>query len=82
MTWARGGIKLVIKRADGKTIGYNKRAFVKGQASLMLANTERNDNGTYTVTLDADDVSNKVEPINLIVIVQGKFFSCGKFDIC
>ena len=65
---------MVRKLSDGRTINFNKRAFVKGEASLVLTNTERNDNGTYTVTVEADDVLKSAESINLIVIVQGKFF--------
>ena len=65
---------MVRKLSDGRTIHFNKRTFVKGEGSLVLTNTERNDNGTYTVTVEAVDVVNDVEPINLIVIVQGKFF--------
>ena len=65
---------MVRKLSDGRTINFNKRAFLKGEGSLVLTNTERNDNGTYTVTVEAVDVAKAMEPINLIVIVQGKFF--------
>ena len=74
VTWSHDGISLVRKLSDGRTVNFNKRAFVKGEASLVLTNTERNDNGTYTVTVEADDVLKSAESINLIVIVQGKFF--------
>ena len=65
---------MVRKLSDGRTINFNKRAFVKGEASLVLTNTERNDNGTYTVTVESADIVKATEPVNLIVIVQGKLF--------
>ena len=78
MTWGHDKINLVRKLADGRTIHFSKRAFVKGEASLVLTNTERNDNGTYTVTVEAADIVKASEPINLIVIVQGKLFTWWK----
>ena len=75
--WFKDG-KTVIRKFIGGTIVrfYNKRAFLKGEASLLLTNIELNDNGTYTVTLEGGDVQGK-KSRDLIVIVQGKFFYCA-----
>ena len=72
--WAKN-VALVRKFDDGSTFSFDKRASVKGEASFVLTNIELNDNGTFTVTLTAKDVSSASISKNVIVFVQGKFFT-------
>ena len=56
--WSKLGENVLVRKlADGRIKRFDKRAFVKGEASLVLRNTELNDNGTYRIILLADDVS-------------------------
>ena len=75
--WVKHGQTLIRKLRDGLIIRFgNKRAFVKGEASLLLTNVELTDNGTYTVTVKGADVKGE-KSRDLIVIVQGKFFTAA-----
>ena len=68
---------MIRKLRDGIIVRFgNKRAFVKGEASLLLTNIELTDNGTYTVTVKGADIKGEISR-DLIVIVQGKFFYCA-----
>ena len=73
--WSKNNVALVRKFDDGSMVSFDKRASVKGEASFVLTNIERNDNGTFTVTLTADDVSGASISRNVIVFVQGTFFT-------
>ena len=55
--WSKNNVALPRKFDDGSMVSFDKRASVKGEASFVLTNIERNDNGRFTVTLTADDVS-------------------------
>ena len=75
--WVKHGQTLIRKLRDGLIIRFgNKRAFVKGEASLLLTNVELTDNGTYTVRVKGADIKHEISR-DLIVIVQGKFLYCS-----
>ena len=72
--WLKDRETLIRKLRDGIIIRFdNKRAFVKGEASLLLTNVELPDSGTYTISVKGADVNDK-KSRDLIVIVQGKLF--------
>ena len=73
--WSKNNVALPRKFDDGSMVSFDKRASVKGEASFVLTNIERNDNGRFTVTLTADDVSSASISRNVIVFVQGTFFT-------
>ena len=74
--WSKGGNILVRKTANGEITSTNNRCFFKGEASLVVTNTEPNDNGTFKILLSAEDVFRVQETRSLIVIVAGTFFLC------
>ena len=74
--WSKGGNILVRKSANGEITSTNNRCFFKGEASLVVTNTEPNDNGTFKILLSAADVFRVQETRSLIVIVAGTFFLC------
>ena len=79
--WVKHGQTLIRKLRDGLIIRFgNKRAFVKGEASLLLTNVELSDNGTYTVAVEAPDVQDK-KSRDLVVIVQSKLFSASSIKV-
>ena len=79
--WLKDGETLIRKLRDGIIIRFgNKRAFVKGEASLLLTNVELSDNGTYTVAVEAPDVQDK-KSRDLVVIVQSKLFSASSIKL-
>ena len=79
--WVKHGQTLIRKLRDGLIIRFgNKRAFVKGEASLLLTNIELTDNGTYTVAVEAPDVQDK-KSRDLVVIVQSKLFSASSIKL-
>ena len=81
LDWLKDGETFIRKLRDGTIIRFdNKRAFVKGEASLLLTNVELTDDGTYTVTVEGPDVQGK-KSRDLVVIVQGKFFSASSIKV-
>ena len=55
--WFKDGVTLIWKFSGGIIVRFdNKRAFFKGEASLLLTNIEPTDNGTYTVSVKAADI--------------------------
>ena len=79
--WVKHEKTLIRKLRDGIIVRFgNKRAFVKGEASLLLTNVELTDNGTYTVTVKGADVKGEISR-DLVVIVQGKFFSTSSIEV-
>ena len=81
MDWLKDGETFIRKLRGGKIIAFgNKRAFVKGEASLLLTNVELSDNGTYTVAVEAPDVQDK-KSRDLVVIVQSKLFSASSIKL-
>ena len=81
LDWLKDGETFIRKLRGGKIIAFgNKRAFVKGEASLLLTNVELSDNGTYTVAVEAPDVQDK-KSRDLVVIVQSKLFSASSIKL-
>ena len=79
--WVKHGKTLIRKLRDGIIIRFgNERAFVKGEASLLLTNIELTDNGTYTVSVKGADIKHEISR-DLIVIVQGKFFTASLIKV-
>ena len=74
--WSKGAVVLVRKSANGVITSSNKRYFVKGEASLVITNTELNDNGTFKISLSAGDIFRVPETRSLIVIIAGTFLLC------
>ena len=79
--WSKGGILLVRKTANGVITRTNNRYSIKGEASLVSANTELNDNGTFKISLSAGDIFSVPETRSLIVIVAGMFFCAQMHEI-
>ena len=80
--WSKDGKLLVRKFASGGIASANERYFLKGEASLLITNTEPNDNGTFKISLSADGVLSVSEARCLIVIVAGKFFCALMHAMC
>ena len=80
--WCKDGTLLVRKFASGGTTSTNNRYFFKGQASLLITNTERNDNARFKISLSADDVLTAPEERSLVVIVGSKLFCALMHSTC
>ena len=70
VAWRNSSGKLLYQREfSGGVFNPDKRASLKGQATLILKNTALYDNGTYEVTVTATSTS---ESKTFDVIIQGK----------
>ena len=75
VAWRKGASTLARKIEDGSVITFQNRTFIEGEASLVVVSTTLMDNGTYTVRLSANDVTQEAE-MNLIVIIEGTSTFC------